>query len=491
MNANSLDSVCPLGLVQPRRSLSRTLFTALVSLVVVLTGTRLATAANSPPTNISINFAPLTGDPGITIGTFVVTDPDAGQTHSCALVAGPGDTNNASFQIINGTTLKLQPAISLELKNYFIRVRATDNGAPAESTEFTVTILLAPVPPAFSLLSGLTWTPRTSAGHRTWFALASSADGLKLVAAEASGHLFTSGDGGKTWTQRAAGGTGIRTWGSLASSADGLKLVAGEQSGGIYTSIDGGANWVQRTTGLPPAAGSAWYGLASSADGVKLVAANNGGSLYTSIDSGASWTVRTSGLPAGSPAWQSAASSTNGQFLAAVASGDRIYPSTDAGATWVARDSERDWSSVASSADGQRLVAVVNKSDGQIYTSTNAGTNWTARTADTQPRWGVASSADGWRLAAIPRNGLPDISMDAGNSFEVASDGLPVNPQWAAIASSADGRRAGRGGRWRSVVHLRAGLPPAHPAGRSAGCQLRFRLRSHGREPRVPDHHGQ
>ena len=38
-----------------------------------------------------------------------------------------------------------------------------------------------------------------------------------------------------------------------------------------------------------------------------------------------------------------------------------------AGATWTARDSSRSWTSVASSADGSKLVAVVNS--GQIYTS--------------------------------------------------------------------------------------------------------------------------
>ncbi|MCA3147662.1 MAG: hypothetical protein ING18_01050 [Burkholderiales bacterium] len=52
--------------------------------------------------------------------------------------------------------------------------------------------------------------------------------------------------------------------------------------------------------------------------------------------------------------------------------GGQIYTSSDAGVTWTARESARGWYSVASSADGQRLVAVAW--DGQIYTSSLATT---------------------------------------------------------------------------------------------------------------------
>src|SRR5439155_7593944 len=43
----------------------------------------------------------------------------------------------------------------------------------------------------------------------------------------------------------------------------------------------------------------------------------------------------------------------------------------NSGAVWTARDSNGNWNSVASSADGTKLVAVVN--GGQIYTSTDSG----------------------------------------------------------------------------------------------------------------------
>jgi photosystem II stability/assembly factor-like uncharacterized protein len=53
--------------------------------------------------------------------------------------------------------------------------------------------------------------------------------------------------------------------------------------------------------------------------------------------------------------------------MAATKWGGKIYVSTDAGATWAAQESNRNWTSIAVSADGRRLVAGV--AGGNIYTS--------------------------------------------------------------------------------------------------------------------------
>jgi photosystem II stability/assembly factor-like uncharacterized protein len=63
-------------------------------------------------------------------------------------------------------------------------------------------------------------------------------------------------------------------------------------------------------------------------------------------------------------------------------------------------DLNRDWISVASSADGTKLIAAVN--NGQLYTSTDSGVNWTPRMTDlNRPWWSVASSEDGGKLVAV------------------------------------------------------------------------------------------
>jgi photosystem II stability/assembly factor-like uncharacterized protein len=66
--------------------------------------------------------------------------------------------------------------------------------------------------------------------------------------------------------------------------------------------------------------------------------------------------------------WYSVASSADGTRLVAVVIGGYIYTSWDSGATWTQRGSSQSWQSVASSADGTKLVAVGWNS--YIYTST-------------------------------------------------------------------------------------------------------------------------
>ena len=78
--------------------------------------------------------------------------------------------------------------------------------------------------------------------------------------------------------------------------------------------------------------------------------------------SGVNWTPRESNR-----GWRSVASSADGSKLVAVVDGGRIYTSTDSGVSRTPRESNRDWRSIASSADGSKLAAVVL--NGQIYTS--------------------------------------------------------------------------------------------------------------------------
>jgi hypothetical protein len=73
--------------------------------------------------------------------------------------------------------------------------------------------------------AGTRWTAHDSV--RFWDAVASSADGSKLVAAEQGGQLYTSIDSGLSWTARDS----ARNWWSVASSADGSKLVASVEAG--------------------------------------------------------------------------------------------------------------------------------------------------------------------------------------------------------------------------------------------------------------------
>ncbi|HEY1716958.1 MAG TPA: hypothetical protein VGH42_01540 [Verrucomicrobiae bacterium] len=73
---------------------------------------------------------------------------------------------------------------------------------------------------------------------------------------------------------------------------------------------------------------------------------------------------------------------------------------------WVSNSASSYWKSLASSADGNKLVAVIGGSmEGPIVTSTNLGISWMAGNAPVSYWFSVTASADGNKLAAVAFNG--------------------------------------------------------------------------------------
>ena len=351
-------------------------------------------------------------------------------------VAGPSQTAqpNAGY-LINGAaqtsiTLPAAPAVG-----DIVRVTATSAGGWQWVTNVGQSIV------GFNGSTGAIWNAGASVANRGWQAVASSADGLKLVAADylgpasAGGQIYTSIDGGASWTPRGSN----HFWFAVASSADGVKLVAVDSvgtnfnGGQIYTSTDSGVTWTARETNR------FWGAVASSSDGVKLVAVDyfgssfTGGKIYTSTDSGVTWTPRNSNRY-----WNAVASSADGVKLVAAVDSGQIYTSTDSGVNWTARATSSAWQSLASSTDGVNLVAAVR--GGQIFTSINSGVAWTAR--ETNRYWyATASSANGTNLAAVDYLGP---TFSGGQIYTSTDAGVTWTPResnrrWTSIASSADG----------------------------------------------------
>jgi len=299
---------------------------------------------------------------------------------------------------------------------------------------------------------GQNWKVNTSTVN--WSAIASSADGTKLVATINNGNIYTSTNSGANWVLRNSSPVNTAmAWSSVASSANGSNLVAtvgstpfGAGSGYIYTSSDSGASWVLRNSS-PVNTAMAWTCVASSAAGTKLVAVVYNGYIYTSSDSGATWTLRNSSPVNTAKLWTCVASSASGTNLVAGVDGGYIYTSTDSGVHWAQQTGSGDgslrWSALASSSDGVNLIAATTGSSGKVYTSSNLGTNWTAQTVSTiaDASWSsVASSADGSHLAAVYN------AIAAGNIFTsddfgatwTERNGAP-SAAWSSVASSADG----------------------------------------------------
>jgi len=125
-----------------------------------------------------------------------------------------------------------------------------------------------------------------------------------------------------------------------------------------------------------------------------------------------------------------------------------IYTSTNCGASWeLSGAPNRSWISVASSANGERLVAATvyaGTSIGEIYTSTDSGKTWVSNAAPALYWESVASSAEGRRLVAASTSGLYPFlgaiytSTNSGGSWQ---GNVVSNLQWSAVASSADGNQ--------------------------------------------------
>ena len=219
--------------------------------------------------------------------------------------------------------------------------------------------------------SGMTWISNKVPIGLTWSCVASSSDGKgywrrrRLL----MDRFLPRQDSGTTWAQSGAPTNG---WSAIATSADGTKLVAAAEDvrgdGLVYTSIDSGATWT--TNNVP---NQNWLSVVSSADGTKL-AASDGVRTCVSADSGATWAEITA------CGGRSLACSADGNVLVAAQDFGSLYVSTNGGGTWIANNVPMDPDGgeeyfITLSADGTKLTAAVVYT--AIYSSTNLGATWT------------------------------------------------------------------------------------------------------------------
>jgi photosystem II stability/assembly factor-like uncharacterized protein len=164
--------------------------------------------------------------------------------------------------------------------------------------------------------------------------------------------------------------------------------------------------------------------------------------LFASVNSAFTQTWTQTGSP--SNYWESVASSADGTKLVAAVYGGGIYTSTNSGITWALTSAPSDgqidsaWYSVASSADGTKLVAVAYYGN-PIYVSTNSGMDW-ATNGPVESWQSVACSADGNKLVAVVGPYGPIFtSTNCGTTWAQATN-VP-NEGWVSVASSADGTK--------------------------------------------------
>ncbi len=268
---------------------------------------------------------------------------------------------------------------------------------------------------------------------------------LMTVVAEPAGANCAYG-GSKASSGLDANASGLLDAGEVVTSSYVCNGAPGSNSGTSWWNVSGSAVQAQPNSGyitsndsapvvvtLPtsPTIGDTLRISGAGAGGWTL--AQNAGQLVSTKNlggvAGLRWTARDVNRN-----WRGLASSADGARLVAVVNNGQIYTSTDSGATWTARDSIRNWYAVTSSADGSKLSAVVY--GGQIYTSTDSGISWIAR--ETARNWtSIASSSDGSRLVATVSTGFIYTSTDSGITWTQRATSLA----WQSAASSADGLR--------------------------------------------------
>jgi len=165
--------------------------------------------ANSAPTDISLSTSTIVESAAIgsVVGMLSTTDPDAGDTHTYALAAGTGDTDNGSFTIVGD---ELQTNVALDFAttpSYSIRVMSTDADGLSTEKEFTITVTEVVANSAPTDISLSTSTIAESAAVGSTVGLLSTTDA----------------DAGDTHTYALAAGTGDTDNGSFTIVGDELQ----------------------------------------------------------------------------------------------------------------------------------------------------------------------------------------------------------------------------------------------------------------------------
>ena len=119
-----------------------------------------------------------------------------------------------------------------------------------------------------------------------------SADGLKVAAvvgkgSGSGGPVYVSMDGGNTWITPLS----QTNWVGIASSIDGMKLVAIDSGGLVYVSNNSGIHWSSKLVN------NNWSSVSCSADGnqILVTTSNSSGApnyVYCSLDGGVTWVTK-------------------------------------------------------------------------------------------------------------------------------------------------------------------------------------------------------
>jgi photosystem II stability/assembly factor-like uncharacterized protein len=303
---------------------------------------------------------------------------------------------------------------------------------------------------------GVTWhTARTATAQ---LAAVTATPGGRLVAVGASGTMLTSDDQGITWSLR-----NVKTRASLSSVAfaDALTGLAPGTDGALFRTTDGGNTWSEfAATGSGPALRDVVF-----ADG-KVAIALNANAVMRSADGGATW-ARTSLIAADLrsefPKAVQFFDSQHGLILGR----DKNWTTADGGVTWasVASPCSEPSFCAALSAAPDGTMYVVG-SDGLIARANDYGARWTPLTADATSTFrslAFTGTRDG---VIVGDHGTVLTTSDGGETWVARNTGVSAPLKSVGFASSDHGVAVGSGGTVL-LTRDRGNSWAARPAGRS------------------------
>ena len=290
-----------------------------------------------------------------------------------------------------------------------------------------------------SVCTPATWTLRTAAAIREWFAVAFGG-GLFAAVANATGAFdtqmaMTSSDG-ITWTLRttpSTPSTGGMEWTAITYGNGRFVAVASNGDDNRTMSSTDGTTWNLDTSG---STGNQWFGVTYDATNTSFIAvsANNTNRCITSTDDGATWTHRA----IQSQGWR--AVHANAGVTIAVGDAGAVSKSTDGGVNWTAKTAaaSNDWAAVTYHSSSSRWVAVSTTGTGnRVMTSDDDGDNWTSRTSAGDNQWRAIVSGSGVLVAVCSEGAGQDLmTSDDGITWTLRTSAKEQN--WDGIAFGAD-----------------------------------------------------
>jgi hypothetical protein len=254
------------------------------------------------------------------------------------------------------------------------------------------------------------------------------ASGGQLYAAT-SGGLFRAPQGGGGWTQLGGGiGDDKLNMGGIESvvvnsPSSIVTAVSGAAGPGVYTTSDGGNTWT-RAAGMP--AGENIFDLARGAGPIIYAAGDSG--VWTSIDGGTSWILTSDGIdPAGTTFRVAVGPSPNEVWAA---TGSSVYKSLDAGLTWINSDGTGATALPGGQLKAAFLLApslgagdtIVGTNDG-VWASPDGGATWGQMSTDTTTQANLFGSR---AVYALGVGFTPPALLAGTQGFGVYS--LPLTP---------------------------------------------------------------